>query len=93
MIKLIIAAGGYILSSFVLRFFAALGISFFTYKALDVVVTASLDKIQSTISGAPADLLNILALTGFPAAMSIIAGALLTSVAITSLKTFLGKSK
>lgn len=93
MIKLLIAGIGYVLSKFALRLFAALGLTLVTYKALDVAITAAINRIQSSLSGAPSAALDILALSGFPEAFSIICSAYLTAAAIRASKVWFGVVK
>lgn len=93
MSKLLIAVGGYVLSKFVLKLFAALGIGFVSFKIILSLTEAALSKISPLMQGLPSAVLNLLALSGIPEVFSIIASALLTAAAITSAKAFIGAVK
>lgn len=93
MSKLLIAVGGYVLSKFVLKLFAALGIGFVSFKVILSLTQAALDKITPLLDGLPSVILNLFALAGLPEFLSIIASALLTAAAITSAKAFIGAVK
>lgn len=90
--KLLIAVGGYILSKFVTKLLAALGIAFVTYKGLEFLLNKGFDLIAPTMSGLPARILNLMALSGFPEALTIVCSAMLTSAALQAAKVFIGKA-
>lgn len=93
MSKLLIAVGGYVLSKFVLKLFAALGIGFVSFKVILSLTETALDKIKPLFDGLPSVILNLFALAGLPEFLSVIASSLLTAAAITSAKAFIGAVK
>ena len=64
----------------------ALGFGFVTFAALSAALTVALDAARSSWGGVTGDLLGLLELAGSSTALSIIAGALVTRVAILSAK-------
>lgn len=93
MSKLLIAVGGYILSKFALKLLTALGIGFVTFKAISTLTETLLDSVAPLLNGLPSVVLNLLALSGVPEALSVMASALLTAAAINSAKAFIGAVK
>ena len=93
MFKILIAVGGYILSKFVLKLLAALGLAWITYKGLVVLTERLIDGIQPSLSGLPSRVLDLMALSGAPEALSIICSALLTSAAIAAGRAWLVAAK
>lgn len=90
MAKLLLLVIGYALGSFVLRFFATLGIGIFTYKGLLTLIHQMLDQLEPLFNQIPSSVLSILAIAGAPEAISILASAMLTRAAINAAKTFVG---
>lgn len=80
----------WVLSSFLLKLFATLGIAIFTYKGLYALVEGLINQIQPMMSGLPEVMLNILAIAGVPEALTIVVSALLTRAAINAAKAFVG---
>lgn len=64
----------------------ALGFGFVTFAALTAALNAALDAARTAWGGLSGDVLSLLGLAGAPMAVSIIAGALVTRVAILSAK-------
>lgn len=91
--KMIVAAITIALEKFVLKLLTALGLGFASYKGLDLIVKNSLNQIEPLLRGLPADVINILSLSGFFEALSIICSAYLTAIMLTAAKTFLTRAK
>lgn len=69
-------------------FLFKVGVAFFVFVGLDLVITQALNVLQGYIAGIPADMLSILELMGFSTGLSIMASAMVTAVA---LKTAINK--
>jgi hypothetical protein len=63
-----------------------LGFGFITFAALSAALTVALDAARTAWSGVTGDVLGMLELAGASTCLSIIAGALVTRVAILSAK-------
>lgn len=90
MAKLLSIVLVWVLSSFLLKLFATLGIGFFTYKALTGLIDNALAQITTYMHALPASVLQLLALGGVSEALSIIGSALVVTAAIRSAKVFVG---
>jgi len=64
----------------------ALGFGFVTFAALTAALNSALDMARSAWGGMSGDVLSLVALTGAPMALSMIAGAMVARVAILSAK-------
>lgn len=69
-------------------FLFKVGVALFVFVGLDLLIDGALSILQGYISGIPADLMQILELMGFSTGLSIMASAMITSVA---LKTAINK--
>ena len=72
----------------VTRVFAALGLGTATYVGADTALSGALNAVRASFAGMTVDLLNLLLLSGFFEAMSIMAGGLTSSLAWMVLKRF-----
>lgn len=80
----------WVLSSFLLKVSAVLGVGIVTYKTLYALVESFLDLIQPALNGLPAYILDIITIAGVPEALSVVAGALITRAAFNSARAFVG---
>lgn len=80
----------WVLSSFVLKLFATMGIAVFTYKSLDYLLIQIFDQMDVVLGVMPHSVVQIMALAGFHQGLTIISSALLTAVTIRSLKAWVG---
>lgn len=90
MAKLFIVVISWALSTFLLKLATTLGIAVLTYQGLIQLVEGFLDLIEPTISGLPADVLNILAMSGVPEGLTIIGSAMLTRAAVKAASAWVG---
>lgn len=88
--KILLLIISYALSSFLVRFFSALGIGIFTYKGLMSLIEALLAHIQPLLNSLPSSIISLFAIAGVFEALSIIVSALLTRTAINTAKAFIG---
>ncbi|RIX85321.1 DUF2523 domain-containing protein [Acidovorax cavernicola] len=72
----------------VTRVFTALGLGTATYVGADNALAGALNAVRASFSGMTADLLNLLLLSGFFDAMSIMSGGLTSALAWMVLKRF-----
>ncbi|MDP9877603.1 hypothetical protein J2W25_001909 [Variovorax boronicumulans] len=70
------------------RVFAALGFGTVTYAGANTALAGALNAVRASFSGMTADLLNLLLLSGFFDAMSIMSGGLTSALAWMVLKRF-----
>lgn len=70
------------IGSLIFRILSAIGLGVYTYKGLDVVLKKAFSQIQNYASALPVELLNIFAIAQVDTALTIIASAMLSSVAI-----------
>lgn len=63
-------------------FLFKLGIAFFVFVGLDLLIDQALNLVQNHISGIPADMMAILQLMGFTTGLSMLASAMVTAVAL-----------
>lgn len=80
----------WVLSSFLLKLSAVLGMGIITYKTLYALVTKFLDLIQPALNGLPAYILDIVTIAGMPEALSVVCGAIITRAAFNSARAFVG---
>lgn len=73
---------GAAIGSVIFRIFAAIGLGVYTYKGLDVVLRNAFQQIEGYANALPVELLNIFAIAQVDTALTIIASAMLSSVAI-----------
>lgn len=72
------------------RILGVLGIGWISYAAIGVAVTSLVSNFEGHWNNIPADVLNILALGGFPEAIGMIIGALIARSALSGVSK-LGK--
>lgn len=70
------------------RVFASLGLGTATYVGADSALSGALNAVRASFVGMAADLLNLLVLSGFFEAMSIMSGGLTSALAWMVLKRF-----
>lgn len=70
------------IGSLIFRILAAIGLGVYTYNGLDVVLKKAFAQIQGYANALPVELLNIFAIAQVDTALTIIASAMLSSVAI-----------
>ena len=70
------------------RVFAALGMGTATYVGADSALSGALGAVKNAFTGMTADLLSLLALSGFFDAMAIMSGGLTSALAWMVLKRF-----
>lgn len=80
----------WVLSSFLLKVSAVLGVGIITYNTLYTLVESFLDMIQPALNGLPAHILQIITIAGAPEALSIVCGAIITRAAFNSARAFVG---
>lgn len=70
-----------------------LGVGLFVFVGLDLLMDQALAVLQGYVSGIPADIFAILQLMGFTTGLSLLASAMVTSVAlkVSIKKTHMGK--
>jgi hypothetical protein len=66
----------------VLRALAALGVGVVTFAGVDTALTALISQAQSSWAGLSADVLGLAGVAGIPAALGVIAGAMVARVTI-----------
>ena len=77
---------GFIASSLIFRTIATLGIGFFTYGWITSFTDNVVNHVQTQFTGIPANLLQILQLSGFGTALSLILSAFTTIATIKAMK-------
>jgi len=73
---------GQVLASYVGRVLLALGMTFVTYKGLNVATDSLVNMIKSSYSGLPSDALNLLSYLWIDRALSLIVSAFTSALAI-----------
>ena len=70
------------------RILAALGIGTVTYTGMSTAISGATDAAKTAFGGVSGDVLQILLLSGFPDALAIASGSLLSGAALIALKQF-----
>lgn len=87
---LLISLLGYVLSSFLLKVFAGLGIAVFSYWGLSNLVESALNYMVPLLGALPSGVIAIISMSGVPEGLSVIASAALTRAAFESARAFVG---
>lgn len=86
----LVAIGVWVVSSVIAKLFVALGIGLFTYFGLLELVERLVGVLESTFSGIPVQIMQLLSIAGIPNCLSIICSAFLTRASIQAIQTFFG---
>lgn len=73
--------------------FAGAGIAVLSYWGLTNLVDSALNHMVPLLGSLPGGVLSILAMSGVPEGLSVIASAMLTRAAFTSARAFIGVAK
>jgi hypothetical protein len=69
------------------RVLLALGISFVTYKGMDIVFDGLKSAVNNNLSGLPGDIAGMIGAVGIPQAIAIVFGAITARVTISGIRS------
>jgi len=70
------------------RILGALGIGTVTFLGMDALLDSAIAQAQSSLGGLTPDIVALLSMAGFITALSIISGAMVTSLSLIAMKRF-----
>jgi hypothetical protein len=70
------------------RILGALGIGTVTYLGIEALVDSAISQAQSSLTGMAPDIIALLSMAGFVTSLSIMSGAMVTSLTLVAMKRF-----
>ena len=70
------------------RILGALGIGTVTFLGMDALLDSAISQAQSSLGGLAPDIVALLSMAGFITALSIMSGAMVTSLTLIAMKRF-----
>jgi len=85
---LLIPLFSFIIAGVISRVLLALGIGFATYSGIEALIGQLLDLVQPAINSLPGAVVQLLSISGFPQAFSIVSAAFMARAAIQAMRVF-----